>query len=147
MSSARIGVAYCSRYSDLTDGNSYGWCMTGYISKNRLVKLGYDPRTEIGHRRHFFANKAIPQLSLDGAINALKLLIFEVKSLEKGYPNTLKSMEADLFQLKREYATTLKAKASAKRKKPKKSKKTETIPLHLLDRPQKGSIRLTTGQQ
>jgi hypothetical protein len=121
--------------------------MTGDMSKNRLVKLGYDPRTEIGHRRHFFANKAIRQLSLAGAINALKLLIFEVKSLEIGYPNILKRMEADLFQLEREYATTAKAKASAKRKKRGKPKKREKLPPHLLDRPQKGSIRLTTGQQ
>ena len=138
------------------------------------------------------------------------MLILEVKSLEKGYPNTLKNMEADLFQLEREYATTAKAKASAKTKKRndlpkrpqpaptslkfsakcaecssvlgagatvrmygrkiyglychtgftkasakrtkasakrKKRKKTEKLPPHLLDRPQKGSIRLTTGQQ
>ena len=180
--------------------------MTGNTSKNRLVKLGYNPLTEIEQRRLFFANKAIPQLFLIGAINALKMLIWEVKSLEKEFPNTLKSMEADLFQLEREYATTAKpkpiaktkkrndppkrpqpaptslkfsakcaecsrelvagatvriygrkiyglhchtgfTKASSKRKKRKYRKKTEKLPPHLLDRPEKGSIRLTTGQQ
>jgi hypothetical protein len=171
--------------------------MTGDISKNRLVKLGYDPRTGFWHRRRFFDNKAIPQLFLTGAINALKKLIFEVKSLEKEYPNTLKSMEADLFQLEceREYAKTPKAKASARRKakaKAKASAKTKkrnnlpklpqpaptslkfsakcaecssvlgagaTVRIYgdkiyglychtefIKDRPEKGSIRLTTGQ-
>ena len=167
--------------------------MTGNTSKNRLVKLGYNPLTEIEQRRLFFANKAIPQLFLIGAINALKMLIWEVKSLEKEFPNTLKSMEADLFQLEceREYAKTPKAKARPKRKAKANAsaKKRNNLPQlpqpaptslkssakcaecssvlgagatvriygrkiyglychteFINDRPEKGSIRLTTGQ-
>jgi hypothetical protein len=132
--------------------------MTGDLSKNRLAKLGYDPRTKIEHRRRFFADKAIRQLSLAGTINALKLLIFEVKSLEKGYSNILKSMEEDLDRLRRIHADTERVSAAdervtaAKRRRASaqariKRKKRKKLPPHLLDRPQKGSIRLTTGQQ
>jgi hypothetical protein len=125
--------------------------MTGDLSKNRVAKLGYDPRTEIEHRQRFFADKAIGQLSLAGTINALKLLIFEVKSLEKGYPNILKNMEADLYRLERIYADTERVSAAKRRRASTqariKRKKRKKLPPHLLDRPQKGSIRLTTGQQ
>jgi hypothetical protein len=128
--------------------------MTGDLSKNRLAKLGYDPRTKIEHRRRFFDDKAIRQLSLAGTINALKLLIFEVKLLDKGYPNILKSMEADLCRLERVSASTERVSAAKRRRakaqariKRKKRKRREKLPPHLLDRPQKGSIRLTTGQQ
>ena len=170
--------------------------MTGNTSKNRLVKLGYNPLTEIEQRRLFFANKAIPQLSLDGAINALKMLIWEVNSLEKESPKSLtslKSMKADLFQLRREResAKTPKAKARPKRKAKANAsaKKRNNLPQlpqpaptslkssakcaecssvlgagatvriygrkiyglychteFINDRPEKGSIRLTTGQ-
>ena len=121
--------------------------MTGDLSKNRLVKLGYDPRVVTKDRDRFFADKAIRQLSLNGAISSLKLLIFEVKSLEKEYPSILMKMGADLDRLESVSAMmriTATANASTKRKK---RKKPEKLPPHLLDRPEKGKIRLTTGQQ
>ena len=128
-----------SRQGDLDDRYNSGRRMTGDMSKNKLVKLGYDPRIEPEERRRFFIDTAIPQLSHQGAINALKLLIIEVKSLEKGVPNILKSMKIDLYQLGRVTpAVRRPAKANTRTKR----NKRENLPK--LPQPAPTSLKIST---
>ena len=116
--------------------------MTVDMSKNRLVKFGYDPRIRPGDRWLFF-RKVIWDISLDEIISDLNSLISAVESLEKGYPNILKSMREDLDKLK---VVSVKVRRDREAEE---TARRNWVPTYydplLLDRPQKGRVRLITG--
>jgi hypothetical protein len=76
--------------------------MTSDMSKNPLVKLGYDPRIGSWERWRFFDDNAIPMMGYK-AINALDVLVSQVKSLEKAFPISLDNMREDLLNLKEHF--------------------------------------------
>ena len=115
--------------------------MTVDMSKNRLVKFGYDPRIWPSGRWRFF-RKVIWDISLDEIISDLNSLISAVESLDKGYPNTLKGMREDLDKLR---VVSVKVRIEREAEESARRARRNWVPPHLLDRPQKGRVRLITG--
>ena len=131
--------------------------MPGELPKNILLELGYDPTTVPSEREQFFLEKVVPQHTYLKTIHALKLLIIEEKSRERGSPITVKIMERDLHQLERTYrnfiwALDIGAREQRKRKiagkvSKRKTRKKRRNLKHIPDRPAKGSVRFLTGRQ